>query len=78
MRLINPSDNANPVAHFLASVNDLIEHALRDVDDSGMVGMIIHYQLIQKNEPIVISFTDSTVIRRRNMERVSKSFPVGF
>jgi len=31
--LIPPSDGTNPVAHFLASVNDLIEHALHDVDD---------------------------------------------
>jgi len=33
-----PSDNTNPVANFLASVNDLFEHALRDVDYSDMVG----------------------------------------
>jgi len=37
--LIPPSDNANPVAHFLTSVNNLFEHALRDVDDSDMVVM---------------------------------------
>jgi len=33
VRLISPSDSTNLVAHFLASVNDLIEHALHDVDD---------------------------------------------
>jgi len=41
VRLIPSSDNTNPVANFLASVNDLIEGALRDVDDSDMVGMTI-------------------------------------
>ena len=30
VRLIHKTGNSNPVAHFLASVNDLIEHALRD------------------------------------------------
>jgi len=37
VRLKPPSDNTNPVAHFLANMNDLIEYALRDVDDSDMV-----------------------------------------
>jgi len=37
VRLIPPSDNSDPVAHFLASVNDLFENALRDVEDSDMV-----------------------------------------
>jgi len=36
VRLIPPSVNTNPVAHFLASVNDLIEHVLRDLHDSDM------------------------------------------
>jgi len=34
VRLIPPSNNTNPVAQFPASVNDLFEHALRDLDDS--------------------------------------------
>jgi len=55
VRLIPPSDNTNPVAHFLASVNDLIEHALRDVDDSDMVGMTIQNQVNQSDKPIGIS-----------------------
>ena len=37
VRLIPPSNNSDPVAHFLASVNDLFENALRDVEDSDMV-----------------------------------------
>ena len=37
---INPpySPDANPIDHFLASVNDLFEHALRDVGDRGHGG----------------------------------------
>jgi len=54
--LIPPSHNTNPVAHFLASVNDLIEHALRDVDDCDMVGMTFQNQVNQTDKPIVISF----------------------
>jgi len=40
VRLILPSDNTNPVANYLASVNDLMEHALHDIDDSDMVGRL--------------------------------------
>ena len=56
VRLIPPSDNRNPVAHFLATVNDLIEHALRDVDDSDMVGITIKNQVNQNDKPIGITF----------------------
>jgi len=56
VRLIPPSDNSDPVAHFLASVNRLIEHGLRDADDSDMVGMTIHNQVNQNDKPIGISF----------------------
>ena len=38
VRLLLNSDSTNPVALFLASVYDSIEHALRDVEDSDMVG----------------------------------------
>ena len=55
MRLIPPSDNSNPVAHFLASVNDLFEHTLRDVDDSDMLGITIKNQVNQNDKPIGIS-----------------------
>jgi len=55
-RLITHSDNSNPVAYFLASVNDLFEHALRDVDDSDMVGITIQNQVNQNDKPIGISF----------------------
>ena len=54
--LVPTSDNMNPVAHFLASVNDLIGHALRDADDSLMVGMTIQNQVNQNDKPIGFSF----------------------
>ena len=56
VRLISPADNSDPVAHFLASVNDLIEHALRDVDDRDMVGITIQNQVNQNDKLIGISF----------------------
>jgi len=55
MRLRPPSDNRNPVPHFLASVNDIIEQALRDVEDSDMVAIIIQNQVNQRDKPIGIS-----------------------
>jgi len=54
-RLIPPSDNSDPVTHFLASVNDLFEHVLRDVNDSDMVGITIQNQENQNDKPIGIS-----------------------
>ena len=60
VRLIPPSDNTNPVAHFLASVNDLFEHALRDVDDSDIVGIRIQNQVNQNYKPIGI-FSDTKI-----------------
>jgi len=56
VRLVPPSDNNNPVAHFLPSVNDVFEHALRDVDGSDMVGMTIQNQVNQNDKPNGISF----------------------
>jgi len=56
VRLIPHSGNTNPVAHFLASVNDFIENALHDIDDSDMVGMTIQNQVNQNDKPIGISF----------------------
>ena len=41
-----------PVANFPASVNDLCEHALRDVDDTDMVGITIQNQGNQNDKPI--------------------------
>jgi hypothetical protein len=56
VRLLPPSDNSDPVGHFLASVNNLFEHALRDVDATDMVGMTIQNRVNQNDKPIGISF----------------------
>jgi len=56
VRLIPLLGSTNPVAHFLACVNDLIEPALCDVEDSDMVGMTIQNQVNQNDKPIGISF----------------------
>jgi len=56
LRLILPSDNSDPVVHFLASVNDLFVHVLRDVNESGIEGIPIQNQKNQNDKPIGISF----------------------
>jgi len=56
VRLIHHSDNKNPVAHIPASVNDLIDLAFRDVEDTDMVGINIQSHIIQNDKPMVISF----------------------
>jgi len=55
-RLIPPSDNSDPVTHFIANVNDLLQHVLRDVGDSDMVGITIRNQVNQNDLPIGKSF----------------------
>ena len=40
-RLTPPSDNSDPVTHFLGSVKDLFGHVLHDVGDGDMVGITI-------------------------------------
>ena len=57
MRLNPPTDPyTNPVEHFLASVNDLFEHALQDVGHGHMVGIALHNEVNQSKRPIGISF----------------------
>ena len=55
---LNPptTTDANPVDHFIASVNDLFENALQEVGDGDMVGIAIHNESNQDNKPIGISF----------------------
>ena len=55
-RLITPSDNSDPVTHFLATVYHLFEHVLRDVGDSDMVRITIQNQVNQNDKPNGISF----------------------
>ena len=56
VRLLPPSNNVDPITHFLTSVNDLYEHVLQNVDDSDMVEMTIHNQVNQSDKPIGNSF----------------------
>ncbi len=55
---LNPATlpGGNPVDYFLASVNDLFEHALQDMGDADMVGIAIHSEVNQSDRPIGISF----------------------
>jgi len=55
-RLISPSDNSEPVTHFLASLNDLFKDVLRDVGDGDMVGITIQNHVNQNDKPVGISF----------------------
>jgi len=55
-RLTPPSDNCDPVTHFLGSVNDLFGYVLHDVDDGDMVGITIRNQVKQNDKPVGISF----------------------
>jgi hypothetical protein len=56
--LLPPSndDARDPVSHFIASVNDLFEHALRNLSDSVMVGITIQNRVNQTDKPIGIIF----------------------
>jgi hypothetical protein len=56
VRLLPPSDATDPVTHFLASVNDLFEYALRDCDDSDMVGITIRNEVNGHDKPVGFSF----------------------
>jgi len=56
VRLLPPPNEENPVSHFLASVNDLFQHALQGVSDSDMVGITIQNEVNQNDKAIGISF----------------------
>ena len=62
VRLLRPSDEdeSDPISHFLYSVTDLYEHALRNCDDSDMVGVLIRSEVNMRDKAIGISF------RRKN------------
>ena len=49
-------DNQDAITHFQASVNDLFDYALRNVDDSDMVGVTIHNEVNLLDKAIGISF----------------------
>jgi hypothetical protein len=58
VRLNPPTDpdTANPVDHFLASMNDLFEHALQCSADGDMVGVVIRNDINQNDRSVGISF----------------------
>jgi hypothetical protein len=57
VRLNPPSEpDRNPIDHFLASVNELFEHVLHDVQDSIIVGVAIRNEVNQSDKPIGLSF----------------------
>ena len=57
-RCLNPPPvpDTNPADHFLANVDDLFEHVLRDVVEADMVGIDIHSLINQNNRPIAVRF----------------------
>jgi len=58
VRLLPPpeGEDPNPTSHFLDSVTELFEHALRDLEDSDMVGITISNEVEVKDRAIGISF----------------------
>ena len=58
MRLLPPpeGEDPNPMSHFLDSVTELFEHALRDLEGSDMVGITISNEVEVKDRAIRISF----------------------
>ena len=58
VRLLPPheGEDSNPMSHFMASVTDLFEYALRNCDDSDMVGITITNEVNVSDKPIGISF----------------------
>ena len=56
VRLLPPFHEENPVSYFLASVDDLFQHALQGVSDGDMVGITIQNEVNQNDKAIGISF----------------------
>jgi len=58
VRLLPPHEgqDSNPMSHFLDSVTELFEYALRDLEDSDMVGITISNDVAVKDRAIAISF----------------------
>ena len=50
-------DNQDAITHFQTSVNDQFEYALRNSEDSDMVGVTIHNEVNLLDKAISISFT---------------------
>jgi len=50
--VVSHSNARDPVSYFLASVNDLFQHALQNLSDSDMVGITIQNRVNQNDKPI--------------------------
>ena len=62
--IIIPSDNSDPVRHFLASVNELFKDALQNLSDCDMLGITIQNQVnqISRSESVLggkISYSET-------------------
>jgi hypothetical protein len=67
VRLLPPSEgeeDPNPMSHFLDSVTELFEYALRDPEDSDMIGITISNEVNVKDRAIGISFRRKDQIAR--------------
>ena len=85
VRLLPPPDDddsqIDPITHFESSMNALFDYALRNVDDSDMVGLVIQNESTndntQKDKPIGFSFRRkdqlSTEVIWRLFEKVNQS-----
>jgi len=56
VRLLPPPPDSNPVTHFLDSMSDLFDYALRNCNESDMVGVTISNEVNVQDKPIGISF----------------------
>ena len=58
VRLLPPpeGDGNTPIQHFMACVTSLCEYALRNCDDSDMVGVSIRNEVNKRDKAIGITF----------------------
>jgi hypothetical protein len=59
-----PSDATDLVSHFLDSVNELFEYALRDCSDSDMVGITIRNEVNEQDKAVGFSFRRKDQVSR--------------
>jgi len=66
VRLLPPfeEEDSNPMSHFLSSVTDLFEYALRNCEDSDMVGFAISNEVNVQDKSTGISFRRKNQITR--------------
>jgi hypothetical protein len=75
VRLLPPyeEEDSNPMSHFLASVTDLFEDALRNCDDSDMVEITTSNKVNVQNKAVAVSFRRIRYIRMRYGQFSTKS-----